>query len=68
MRAGPDAELKDIAVLVASVADALDDKERLRCLVDAIKRRPDSPLSSAVGTALEQALEKEKLLPKVPRG
>ncbi len=70
MPAEADAQLRDVSTLIASMAAAvrLENKELLRSLVDATKRRPDSPLASAVGAALEEALEQHDLLAKIPRG
>jgi hypothetical protein len=70
MSAGPVAELRDLSVLLQSMALACEteDKELLRALVDATKRRPDSVLASAIGSALEEAFEAANMLQRIPRG
>jgi len=70
MAMGAEAELRDLSVLIQAMAMACEqeDKELLRVLVDAAKRRPNSALASAVGSALEDAFERANLLQRIPRG
>lgn len=70
MPGGSEGELRELSVLLQSrtLACELKDKELLRALIDAAKRRPDSFFASAIGSALEELFETANMLRRIPRG